>query len=49
MYIEQLDLCTIMYIHTQHTHNYSKAHMNTRASIIWCQIIEKATTWEGTN
>ena len=27
------------------THN---AHMNTRASIMWCQIIEKATTWEGT-
>ena len=34
MYIEQHDLCTIMYIHTQHTHNYINAHMNTRASII---------------
>ena len=27
-------ICTIMYIHTQHTHNYSNAHMNARASII---------------
>ena len=35
-------------IFTHNTHIIN-APMNTRASIIWCQISEKATTWEGTN
>ena len=38
-----VQLCII--IHTQHTID---AHMNTRASIIRCQSMEKAMTWEGT-
>ena len=39
-------LTYVQLCHTQHTIN---AHMNTRAYIIWCQIMEKAMTWEGTN